>query len=34
MRMLAEPMVELGHVETLSHETVRQTLKKPSDHLG
>ena len=28
MRMLAERMVELGYVETVSHETVRQTLKK------
>ncbi len=34
MRMLAERMVELGHVETLSHETVRQTLKKTSSNLG
>ncbi|MBD2309542.1 helix-turn-helix domain-containing protein [Chroococcidiopsis sp. FACHB-1243] len=28
MRMLADQMVELGYVETVSHETVRQTLKK------
>lgn len=28
MRMLAERMVELGYVEAVSHETVRQTLKK------
>jgi hypothetical protein len=28
MRLLADRMVELGHVETLSHETVRRTLKK------
>jgi transposase len=28
MRLLADRMVELGHVVTLSHETVRRTLKK------
>lgn len=28
LRLLADKMVELGHVERLSHETVRQTLKK------
>ena len=28
LRMLADKMVELNHVESLSHETVRQTLKK------
>ena len=28
MRLLADQMVQLGHVETVSHETVRQTLKK------
>lgn len=28
MRMLADQMVELGYVEAVSHETVRQTLKK------
>lgn len=28
MRLLADRMVELGHVESLSHETVRRTLKK------
>lgn len=28
MRMLAQKMVELGYVEKISHETVRQTLKK------
>ncbi len=28
LRMLAERMVELDYVETVSHETVRQTLKK------
>ncbi len=30
LRLLADRMVELGHVETLSHETVRRTLKKTS----
>lgn len=28
LRLLADRMVELGVVDTLSHETVRQTLKK------
>lgn len=28
LRLLAQRMVELGHVDTLSHETVRQVLKK------
>jgi transposase len=28
LRLLADKMVELGHVESISHETVRQTLKK------
>ncbi len=28
LRLLADRMVELGHVEALSHETVRRTLKK------
>ena len=30
LRLLADRMVELGHVEGLSHETVRRTLKKTS----
>jgi hypothetical protein len=30
MRLLADRMVELGHVEALSYETVRRTLKKTS----
>ncbi len=34
LRMLAERMVELDYVETLSHETVRQTLKKTNSSLG
>ncbi len=28
LRMLADKMVELRYIESLSHETVRQTLKK------
>ena len=28
MRLLADRMVELGHADALSHETVRRTLKK------
>jgi transposase len=30
LRLLAERMVELEHVDAVSHETVRQTLKKIS----
>jgi hypothetical protein len=33
MRLLADRMVELGHVEALSHETVRRTLKKTASGL-
>lgn len=33
LRLLAEQMVELGQVEKVSHETVRQTLKKTSSNL-
>jgi transposase len=28
VRLLADQLVELGYVESISHETVRQTLKK------
>ena len=28
LRLLGEQMVELGHVESVSHETIRQALKK------
>ncbi len=28
MRLLADTMVELKHVDAVSHETVRQVLKK------
>lgn len=34
LRLLAERMVELGYVESVSHETVRQTLKKTNLSLG
>jgi len=30
LRLLADRMVELGHVDSVSHETVRRTLKKTS----
>ena len=34
MKMLAERMVQLGYVESISGETVRQTLKKTNSSLG
>ena len=34
MKMLAERMVALGHVESISDETVRQTLKKTNSSRG
>jgi len=34
LRLLAERMVSLDYVETISHETVRQTLKKTNLSLG
>lgn len=34
MKMLAERMVQLGHLESISNETVRQTLKKTNSSLG
>lgn len=34
LRLLADRMVALGHVESVSHETVRMTLKKTSSSLG
>ena len=34
LRLLARRLVELGHTDTVSHETVRQTLKKtPSSRI-
>ena len=34
LRLLADKMVELKHVDSLSYETVRQTLKKTKQSLG
>lgn len=34
LRLLADKMVELEHVETISHESVRQILKKHQSSLG
>ena len=34
LRLLADKMVELAYVDTLSYETVRQTLKKMKLNLG
>ena len=34
LRMLADYMVDWGYVEAVSHETVRQTLKKTNLNLG
>jgi transposase len=34
LRLLAERMVKLEYVEDLSHETVRQTLKKTNSNRG
>lgn len=34
LRLLAERMVELEYVEAISHETVRQTLKKTNSSPG
>jgi hypothetical protein len=34
LRLLAEKMVELGHVEEISHETVRQALKRGTSNPG
>lgn len=34
LRLLAERMVELDYVETVSHETIRQTLKKTNSSRG
>ena len=33
MRLLAEKMVEIGHVDEVSYETVRRTLKKTNSSL-
>lgn len=34
LRLLADQMVALGHVESVSHETVRKTLKKTTSNRG
>ena len=34
LKLLAERLVEWGIVESISPETVRQTLKKPNSSLG
>ncbi len=34
LRLLAERMVELAYVESVSHETIRQTLKKTNSNRG
>ena len=34
LRLLADQVVELGYVESVSHETIRQTLKKTLSSLG
>lgn len=34
LRLLAKQMVELNYVEQISHESVRQVLKKPNCTLG
>ena len=34
LRLLADKMVELNYIESISHETVRQVLKKTNLNLG
>jgi len=34
LRLLADRLVELGYVDAISHETVRQTLKKTNSSRG
>lgn len=34
LRLLAEKMVALGHVEEISYETIRRVLKRGSSNLG
>lgn len=34
LRLLADRMVALGHVESVSHETIRMTLKKTTSNPG
>ena len=34
LRLLADKIVELGYVDNISHEAIRQTLKKTNSSLG
>ena len=34
LRLLADSMIELGYIESISHEAIRQTLKKTNLSLG
>ena len=34
LRLLADRVVELGHIDSVSHETVRRVLKKTSSNRG
>ena len=34
LRLLADKIVELGYVENISHEAIRQTLKKTNLNRG
>jgi hypothetical protein len=34
LRMLADKLVELAYIDSISHETVRQVLKKTNSSLG
>lgn len=34
LRLLADQMVQLGYIQSVSHETVRKTLKKTNSSLG
>jgi len=34
MRLLADKVVELNYIDSISHETIRQVLKKTKLNLG
>jgi hypothetical protein len=34
LRLLADTVVELGYIESVSHETIRRVLKKTRSKLG
>jgi hypothetical protein len=34
LRLLADKVVELGYIESVSHETIRRVLKKTKSNLG